>query len=340
MARIDVFTGSRADRSTQKTILNRLARDHNCRLVYGLHDLDGPQDAQHRAPAIMAVLAGKLLGETKPDLAVLHGDRWETAAAALAYAIAGVPIAHIGGGDLTAGSYDDGFRDAITGLASLHFPTTSLGYARLIELARWPDDVTEIDEPSVYWLMHDAVIPSADEIKEKIGVTGRMSFCLLNWQPETKSPTPNAGLQLILEALSIVNPPMFVVVIGPNNDAGSRQGDEIARRWCAMHETRFFLASAIRETYAGLMKHCAFMIGNSSSFVIEAPHLGTDVILVGNRQRGRDMRGASRVDTIAEIKEAIRKISWERKPRAELIGDPPQEIVAEKIAEFLARSPR
>src|SRR5258706_6325149 len=44
------------------------------------------------------------------DLVVVHGDRHEILGAAVAANIMGVPIAHIGGGDITTGSPDDSFR--------------------------------------------------------------------------------------------------------------------------------------------------------------------------------------------------------------------------------------
>ena len=52
----------------------------------------------------------------KPNIFVAFGDRYEMLAAVLSAYILRVPIAHIAGGEKTAGSIDEGFRHSISKL--------------------------------------------------------------------------------------------------------------------------------------------------------------------------------------------------------------------------------
>ena len=57
----------------------------------------------------------------QPDIVVLLGDRFELLAAASAALFAVIPIAHIHGGEVTSGAFDDAIRHSITKMAHLHF---------------------------------------------------------------------------------------------------------------------------------------------------------------------------------------------------------------------------
>ena len=63
---------------------------------------------------------GEDLRTASPDAIVLAGDRFETAAAAVAATVARTPIVHLHGGEQTLGSFDDALRHAITKMSHLH----------------------------------------------------------------------------------------------------------------------------------------------------------------------------------------------------------------------------
>ena len=56
-----------------------------------------------------------------PDLVVVLGDRYEILAAVIAALIERIPIAHLHGGEVTEGAYDDAIRHSITKMSQLHF---------------------------------------------------------------------------------------------------------------------------------------------------------------------------------------------------------------------------
>ena len=61
---------------------------------------------------------------SRPDCVLVLGDRYEIFAAATAAAVLRIPLAHISGGDVTAGAADEFFRHSITKMASVHFPVS------------------------------------------------------------------------------------------------------------------------------------------------------------------------------------------------------------------------
>src|SRR3990167_8157146 len=71
------------------------------------------------------------LNVVHPEVMMVLGDRFEILAAATAAHLLRVPIAHIGGGDVTEGSYDDAMRDSISRMAAVHFVTSTSAMARL-----------------------------------------------------------------------------------------------------------------------------------------------------------------------------------------------------------------
>ena len=79
-----------------------------------------------------------------PDLVVLLGDRFEIFAAASAATIAGIPIAHIHGGETTEGAFDEAIRHSITKMAHLHFVSSDEYRRRVIQLGEQPDRVFNV----------------------------------------------------------------------------------------------------------------------------------------------------------------------------------------------------
>lgn len=230
------------------------------------------------------------LTRLKPDLAFIHGDRWDALLAAAAVTAARVPMAHIGGGDHTYGSYDDRFRDAISALADLHFPATPEAGLRLSEFARGP--IIVIGELAIDWLVR-AKLPSRDSTLSKFGLADYDGFVLVNWQPETAALEPNKGLELILHTLAHnLNRRTAIIFVNQNEDRGSKQ----AATWISDFRERvpglkMIVGDLSKVDYAAAMKYCDCMIGNSSSGLIEAPVFGIPFVMVGGRQRGRPIGG-------------------------------------------------
>lgn len=225
------------------------------------------------------------------DLMIIHGDRHEIVGAALAANIMGVPIAHLGGGDVTEGSQDDCFRHAITKLAHLHFPSNQDSAPRIIQMGEDPAHVHAVGCPGIDAVLATPLLTrSATFAAVGFGLATPVRSLLVLLHPNTLGDT-----RVELEALSyalqtcpggIGMNGSAVILVGPNADAG---GDLIRAEWQLLsswakfhyHET---LPSRI---FLSLMRWCDVMVGNSSSGFYEAPCFGTPVVNIGDRQQGR-----------------------------------------------------
>ncbi len=120
-------------------------------------------------------------------------------------------------------------------------------------------------------------------------------------------PYKGPWLEDLVETLKIIKHIPNGFYMTSNTDAGGRQINKVLEA--------FGHVSMERGDYLKLLKKARFIIGNSSSGIIEAPSLGVPTINIGGRQRGR-CRAASVIDCEAkEIPEAlglIKKIDWSK----------------------------
>ena len=89
------------------------------------------------------------LPKLAPDLLVVLGDRYEILSAAVAATLLNIPIAHIHGGEVTAGAFDDAIRHAITKMACVHFTAAEPYRRRVIQMGENPDFVFNVGAPGL-----------------------------------------------------------------------------------------------------------------------------------------------------------------------------------------------
>ena len=98
-------------------------------------------------------------------LIVLLGDRYEMLIVVTAALIYKIPIAHIHGGEITEGAFDDAIRHAITKMSHLHFTSTEEYRRRVIQLGEQPDRVFNVGSLGVENIKKMTLM-SKDEIKD------------------------------------------------------------------------------------------------------------------------------------------------------------------------------
>ncbi|MGE4554433.1 MAG: UDP-N-acetylglucosamine 2-epimerase, partial [Desulfovibrionaceae bacterium] len=97
---------------------------------------------------------GQALDRLRPDLLLVDGDRYEIVAAAQAALFARIPVAHVGGGDVTEGSLDDALRHCLTKLSHLHFPSNELARRRILQMGEAEDRVFNLGSPGIDYILH------------------------------------------------------------------------------------------------------------------------------------------------------------------------------------------
>lgn len=367
--RIAVVTGSRADYGLLKGVLTRLQKMDDVDLqvlVCGMHllpkfgetwrlieadgfeiaakiDLELTDDRAEtvaRGAGIGVAGFAEALPRLKADLIVVLGDRYEILSAAVAATLLNIPIAHIHGGEVTAGAFDDAIRHAITKMACVHFTAAEPYRRRVIQLGENPDFVFNFGAPGLD-LADTAPVLSRPELFTALGIGGPERFLLVTLHPTTAQPEADAAnVKALLGALAKIKDRSFIFT-GVNADPGHGMIDDALRAFVAARPGRAHLyASLGSERYWAALRLADAVVGNSSSGILEAPAVGIPSVNIGDRQLGR-LRAVSIIDCPAdqtEILTALRSI-LEGQFRPDISREPPygRGGASEKIAGSLQR---
>ncbi|MBI3506475.1 MAG: UDP-N-acetylglucosamine 2-epimerase (hydrolyzing) [Proteobacteria bacterium] len=228
-----------------------------------------------------------------PDLLLLVGDRFEILAAAAAALPLGLPVAHVHGGEITEGAYDEQIRHAVTKLAHIHFAAAAPFAARIVAMGEEPWRVHVTGAPGLDNL---AAVPSLSRaaLATELGVVLEAAPLLVTYHPVTlEQGGDRDGIEALLEALRARAEP--IVFTAPNADAGRARIAERLAAFCAGRPNAWLFDALGTRRYFNLMRHAAAMVGNSSSGLIEAPSFGLPTVNIGERQAGR-LRAANVID--------------------------------------------
>lgn len=248
--------------------------------------------SEDRSPAGIAREAGhcaQLFADAfeslRPHLVLVLGDRYELLPICSSALVMGIPVAHIAGGEHTEGAIDDAVRNAVTMMATVHFPNSPEAAREVIRLRGSSENVFEVGEPGAENILK-ACPPSREELAARLGLDPSKPWVLAALHPETReSEEYNLNMARgMLDALSRLKG--YEVVLTKSN--ADVCGEKMNKLYEAAHGLHLF-SSLGQEGFMGMLKEAAFMVGNSSSGVIEAPLFGLPVVNIGNRQTGRKM---------------------------------------------------
>lgn len=295
---------------------------------------DSPADVQ--ASGALASVGAEL--RARPvDALVLAGDRFETAAAALAATVCRVPLVHLHGGEQTLGAFDDALRHAITKLAHLHLVSHDEHARRVIAMGEDPTTVHVVGAPALDAL-HRPDLPDRAALERDLGIELRPPVVLVTVHPATLDPDPAAVAGVVAAAMDAV-PATYVVTL-PNVDPGAASVRETLVAAAAGGDRRVAVEALGERRYWGLMRIADAMLGNSSSAIVEAPAVDLPAVDVGMRQAGR-RRDANVVAAPMDadgVAEALRR-AFDPALRAALIAAHPAALdgrAGQRVAAIIA----
>lgn len=252
---------------------------------------------------------GHFFAESRQDLLVVLGDRYETMAVCIAAMNAQIPIAHIHGGEVTEGAIDDAIRHSITKMSYLHFTSTETYRRRVIQLGEHPDRVFCVGALGVENILSQKLLAKA-ELEESIQFKLGEKYCLVTFHPVTLEE--DSGIEQVNELLRAMDEmeEYRYLITKANADAGGRAINERLEEFAGARKERIYLTESLGMIrYLSAMKYCSMVIGNSSSGILEAPAMGIPTVNIGDRQKGR-IQAASIVNCKPDafaIKEAVKK---------------------------------
>lgn len=240
------------------------------------------------------------LEDLNPDLVLILGDRYEILSIAIASLLAQIPIAHISGGEVTQGAFDESIRHSITKMSSVHFVAADEYKRRVIQLG---EDKTRVF--NVGGLGVDAIkktnFLSIKALEEKINFKFKQKNLLITFHPETLDKKSSLiQLENLLSALDKFDNTGLIFTM-PNADSESKKIDERIKNFCLDRKNTIYIRSLGQEKYYSCLNIIDGLVGNSSSGICEAPTFNIGTVNIGERQKGR-LRCKSIVDVDAETK--------------------------------------
>ena len=220
------------------------------------------------------------------DIVFCLGDRFEMFAACASAVPFNIKLAHIHGGEQTLGAIDDVFRNSITHMATYHFPSTSVYFDRITSLKGNSENVYNVGALSIDNLIGIDFL-SISAFKQKFNIDLTIPSVLFTFHPETVAFEKNEEyIDTLIRVMKMNNKYQYIITM-PNADTLSNIIREKLKSFIIETPNTIGVESFGTLGYLSCMKHCCFMLGNTSSGFVEASYFRKPVINVGHRQDGR-----------------------------------------------------
>lgn len=326
---LTIYIGSRANYSSLKILIKKLNKSENVNLniicggpgvsiKYGnMHKLlheDGitnyrlcpfifegtSLDIMTKSVGFGIIETTNILKETKTDLLLVVGDRYDVLSLVIAASMMNIKIAHTMGGELS-GTIDEMIRHAITKFAHIHFPANEDAKNRIIKLGEDEKYVLNYGCPRMDIIKNILQTDLSKDFfsnffirnKSKLNknfILVKNNYLICIFHPVTTDYKNNGIYCLnLLNALNRIQ--KDVILIWPNSDAGS---DLISK------EIRKFMDNSIESTinisciinlpleeFIPLLNNSLCLVGNSSTGIRDCGFMGVPVVNIGDRQQNR-----------------------------------------------------
>ena len=221
----------------------------------------------------------------RPDALLVLGDRYEILAVCCAAMNARIPIFHLHGGETTQGAVDEAIRHSITKMSLLHFTSNEQHRRRVIQLGEQPDRVFNVGAPGVENALHVPLL-SKEALAESVGLPLQKPYAVVTFHPVTlEDEPPERQLFELFAAMDAFD--LEYIITKANADAGGLAINRAVDDYAAKRDNVAAFDSLGLVRYLSAVKYCAFVAGNSSSGILEAPSFGVPTVNIGDRQKGR-----------------------------------------------------
>ena len=226
------------------------------------------------------------LKELNPDLIVVLGDRFEIFAAVATALVARIPVAHLHGGEVTEGAFDEAFRHSITKMAHLHFVAADEYKQRVIQLGEQPERVFLVGGLGIDNLKHLKLL-DRNLLEDDLGFKFGKKNLLITFHPVTlENASTVKQMQALLDALTKLEDTQLIFTM-PNADTDGRVLIKMVKQFASQHANAHAFTSLGQLRYLSCIAQVDGVVGNSSSGLTEVPSFKKGTINIGDRQRGR-----------------------------------------------------
>ena len=313
--RVCIVTGSRAEYGLLYWLIKEVKADKDLKLqliVTGMHlssefgstykeiekdfKIDKKIDMQlsfdtsvgiSRSMGIAQTSIAEAYNELKPDIVVVLGDRYEIFSAASAAMIAKIPIAHIHGGEITEGSWDDCIRHCISKMSHLHFTATEEYKNRVIQLGEHPNRVFNVGGVGIENIKRLKLL-SKNELENLINFKLNKRNLLITFHPVTlDNNTSQEQFQELLYAINKLDD-TNIIFTKTNSDLNGKVINKMIDGYTSKNPKKSIGFTSLGQLrYLSTLQYVDAVVGNSSSGLLEAPSFKIGTINIGDRQKGR-----------------------------------------------------
>jgi GDP/UDP-N,N'-diacetylbacillosamine 2-epimerase (hydrolysing) len=249
------------------------------------------------------------LNDLMPDLIVVLGDRFEIFSAVAAALVARIPVAHLHGGEITEGAFDEAFRHSITKMSHLHFVAAEEYRQRVIQLGERPERVFLVGGLGIDNIKRLRLL-GRSELEDALDFKLGPKNLLITFHPVTlELSTGVEQMAELLMALEDMQDTQLIFTL-PNADNDGRILIQMVLKFVSLHSNAHAYPSLGQMRYLSCIAHCDGVVGNSSSGLTEVPTFKKGTINIGDRQLGRLMaRSVINCEpTRQSIKAALKKL--------------------------------
>lgn len=316
MKNVCVITGTRAEYGLLKPLIGKIKKDKEIKLqlvVTGMHlssefgltyneILQDKFEITEKVEILLSsdtsigisksmglamISFSEVFERIKPDMVVVLGDRYEIFSVASAAMIGNIPISHIHGGEATEGLIDEAIRHSITKMSYLHFTSTDEYRNRVIQLGESPNRVFNVGALGVEIIKNLQFIDKKS-LEKQLGIDFDTKVALLTFHPLTlENNTAENQFKALIEALDKFKD-LKIIFTKANADTNGRIINKLIDEYVLNNSNKCVAFTSMGQLrYLSAMKYCDFVIGNSSSGILETPIFKKPTINIGDRQRGR-----------------------------------------------------
>lgn len=261
---------------------------------------------------MLSALSKEIIGikkycvRSRPDFIVVLGDRDEAFAGAIVGSHLGIPVAHIHGGDFTGAVVDGLIRHAITKLSHLHFTACRSSFKRVLRLQENQKSVFLVGAPGIDELKKEAFL-IRKELAHVLSLNFFKPWLLFILHPASFDKVPLA-IQIKNALYSVAQLKDYEkIIVYPNSDTGSDIFINNISKY-RFNPSFHIFPNIPRNQYVSLLKEVCFLIGNSSSGIIESTFFKLPAINIGDRQKNRE-RGKNIIDCSYRQRDIFRAIT-------------------------------
>ncbi len=244
-----------------------------------------------------------IFNKYKFDAVIILGDRVERLPIVSSAIIYRSLIIHIHGGEITEGALDDQVRHMITKSSHLHFVICNQYKKNILKLSEEKFRVHNVGSLGVEKIL---------KTKKKLaGKNKKSNQVVLTYHPETVNNNFKwkKNFSLIIKTLDQFD--CNVLITSPGHEKNSFEYIRYIKKIINKNKKFKFVESLGGKNYFEELKSSQFVIGNSSSGIIEVPYFKIPTINIGFRQKGRFLHDSivQTNCTILNIKKSIIKVN-------------------------------